>query len=116
MLCSFVLFAQPTFMRGLKLYIGTVTTSGNVVWDEGSESNVLIEVDGSHIVIYSATQQDLHCTKLIFSNENQSKWKAIDQDGSICYLYVGYDEIAVSTYLMVEYSDVWYCFYTFNEK
>jgi hypothetical protein len=115
-LFSIVLFAQPSFMRGHTLYIGTVANSGKVDWDEGSESNVLIEVDGSHIVIYSATQQDLHCIKLISSDENQSKWRAVDQDGSICFLYVGYDKIADSTYLMVEYSDVWYCFYTSSEK
>ena len=116
MLCSFALFAQPTFMRGNRLHIGVVNTSGRVEWDAGNDSNVLIKIEGSHITIYSATQQDLHCTSLLLDNENQTKWKAIDQDGGICYVYIGFNENLVSTYLMVEYSDIWYCFYTRAEE
>jgi hypothetical protein len=116
MFFSTVLFAQPSFLRGHRLHIGSVNSSGKVVWDEGSDSDVLIKIDGSLITIYSATRQDLHCTERIGSGEDQTKWKAVDQDGVICYIYIGYSEAADSTYLMVEYSNVWYCIYTYKEE
>ena len=115
-LFSILLFAQPTYLRGYKTYFGTPSQGSNTTWNTSRDSNLLIKIDGSHITIYSETQQDIHTTGMISEVENQSKWFALDQDGKKCHLYLGYESSINSTYLMVEYTDLIVCIYTKTEE
>jgi hypothetical protein len=108
-LLSVTSYAQTIFVRTIDLTIG-LKDDGKIEWQKPTEQSILIKIEKTFMVIYSAKVQ----TFRVISYDGQydsgvKRWYCSDEEGLNCYLYmssVDKDKNIVS--IGIEYDDLAY--------
>lgn len=112
---STAVMAQPTFLRGYKIHLGHENRYGQTDWQAGESCNTLIKVEDSKVTIYGETTFEYHILRQIFNHESQAKWSAINAEGEVLFIYLGYSEAEGNGYIILESGITSVCIYTYTE-
>ena len=114
-LVTFLLFGLLTsaqrdnifYGRAQELYVG-FSDGEKINWlEDPAYVDILIEIKGNKITIYSRDIQEYHVIGLLYEDEKSAKWYCSDEDGIKCHFYMapyGLREERIG--IIVEYSDM----------
>ena len=108
-LLSVTSYSQTIFVRTVDLTIG-LKDNGKIEWEKPTEQSILIKIEKTFMVIYSAKVQTFRVISYDGQYDNGVKrWYCSDEEGLNCYLYmssVDKDKNIVS--IGIEYDDLAY--------
>jgi len=106
-LMSISSFAQTSFSKAYKFYIGVKDTkSSPITWDKNPiDVDILIVISDDKVKIYSSETQVYHIVGESEKSDVYAKFLAVDDDGNQCFYYIGYDKEYNVLYQMIEYAD-----------
>ena len=106
-LISLSILAQTQHARAYLFTIGYRDKwTGEIVWNgKPSECNILIEIKGNEVVVYSRTEQHYHVISKMDENEDGVMYRMSDASGTKCNFYMGPIEGSESIYMAIEYND-----------
>jgi hypothetical protein len=108
-LLSVTSYSQTIFVRTVDLTIG-LKDNGKIEWEKPTEQSILIKIEKTFMVIYSAKVQ----TFRVISYDGQydsgvKRWYCSDDKGLNCYLYMSpVDEDTNIVSIGLEYDDLSY--------
>jgi len=107
LLISISSFAQTSFSKAYKFYIGVKETkSSPIIWDKNPlDVDILVVITTDKVKIYSSETQVYHIVSEGEKSDNYAKYLAVDEDGNQCFYYIGYDKEYDVLYQMIEYAD-----------
>ena len=87
-LLSVTSYAQTIFVRTIDLTIG-IKENNKIEWQEPSAQSILIKIDNTVMVIYSAKVQTFRVITYDGQyNNGVKRWYCSDEKGLNCYLYM----------------------------
>jgi len=106
-LISISILAQTQHARAYLFNIGYRDKwTGEIVWNGNpSECNILIEIKGNELVVYSRVEQHYHVISKIQEDGDDVVYRMLDSSGTKCNFYMGPIEGSESIYMAIEYSD-----------
>jgi hypothetical protein len=107
---TLISYSQIVYSRAYKFHVGALYND-KIHWDNGNPSDVIIAVNSMKMVIGTDDIQTYHVIDNIRDEKYQSKWLALDKNGSRCHIYIGVDVSSNETYVIIEYSTTAFCFY-----
>jgi len=107
LLISISSFAQSSFSKAYKFYIGVKETkSSPIIWDKNPlDVDILVVITTDKVKIYSSETQVYHIVSEAEKSESYAKYLAVDGDGNQCFYFIGYDKEYDVLYQMIEYAD-----------
>jgi hypothetical protein len=108
-LLSVASYAQTIFVRTIDLTVG-FKNDNKIEWQEPTAQSMLIKIDNTVMVIYSAKVQTFRVISYKGKYENGVKrWYCSDNEGFNCYLYMSpVDEDTNIVSIGLEYDDYSY--------
>jgi outer membrane lipoprotein-sorting protein len=108
---TLVSFAQPSFYRAYSKMFGRVNTENKIEWDDPEQSNTLISVEDSHVMIYAKETTTIYITKTIEESGESLIYEAVDDDGSdLIMLFSKTDDGENYMVLRYTFAAVWFFF------
>jgi len=93
--------------RAQELYVG-FSDGEKINWaDTPTYVDILIEIKGNKITIYSRDIQVYHVISLLYEDDKSAKWYCSDENGIKCHFYMapyGFREEKIG--IIVEYNDM----------
>jgi len=106
-LLSIFAFSQETIIGRANLFYTGYDDGTEMVWNEyPTKCDILVQIDFKKITVYSPTPQVYTKISIDVHEEKMSRWLASNQDGMICYVYVGQYGKSNEIGLTIEFSDV----------
>ena len=108
-LLSVTSYAQTIFVRTIDLTIG-LKDDGKIEWQKPTEQSILIKIEKTFMVIYSAKVQTFRViTYDVQYDSGVKRWYCSDEKGLNCYLYMSsVDEDTNIISIGLEYDDLSY--------
>ena len=99
--------AQTAHARAYQFLIGHRDFSTNeIVWNgTPSACNILIEINGNDVVVYSKTVQHYHVIAKLNENESGVQYRMSDANGIKCNFYMGPISGSEAVFIAIEYND-----------
>ena len=104
---TFVSYSQDVFFGKAYLLYTAESDGTELVWnDEPFKCDLLVQVEGKKVTIYSEKLQTYRIVSLKENTENISQYLAVNGDGIRCFLYLGKYGQSEDLGVTIEFNDV----------